>query len=273
MLRIPLGSRLREALMAACTSRAAPLISRSRSNWMMIRVEPWLLRLLIWLTPAILPRDLSSGVATLEAMISGLAPGRLACTVITGKSILGSGETGNRPKLTPPSSRIARLISMVATGRAIKGADRFIAGASYACFLPDPVLAPKALTQTVEKQVDHRRGEQGQQLAEQQAANQYQAQRLAQLRAGTGGEHQRYRTEQRRQGGHQNRPETQQRGAVDRIRRAHALMTLGLQGEVDHHDGVLLDDADQQDDADDGDQAQVIAGQQQRQQRANRRRR
>src|SRR5690606_39864923 len=60
------------------------------------------------------------------AMIAGLAPGRLACTVITGKSMSGSGDTGSKPKLTPPSSRIARLISMVATGRAMKGAERFI---------------------------------------------------------------------------------------------------------------------------------------------------
>ncbi|GAB6387719.1 hypothetical protein STUTZSP0542_12580 [Stutzerimonas marianensis] len=74
-----------------------------------------------------LPSERSSGVATLEAMISGLAPGRLACTVMTGKSMFGSGDTGNNPKLTPPSKRIARLSNIVATGRAMKGADRFIA--------------------------------------------------------------------------------------------------------------------------------------------------
>ena len=44
---MPLGKRLREALMAACTSRAAVLTSLSRSNWMMIWVEPWLLRLVM----------------------------------------------------------------------------------------------------------------------------------------------------------------------------------------------------------------------------------
>ena len=42
-----------------------------------------------------------------------------------------------------------------------------------------------------------------------------------------------------------------QAGLVDRLARALALDPLGLQGEVDHHDRVLLDDADQQDDADD----------------------
>gem|GEM_PF-5961553 len=151
---------------------------------MMIRVEPWLLRLVIWLTPAILPSERSSGVATLDAMISGLAPGRLACTVITGKSIFGSGETGSKVKLTPPSRRIARLSSMVATGRAMNGAERFIGrprpGSCGSCAgLGRFGLAPPALAQAVEEQVDHRRGEQRQQLAHQQAADQHQAQRLA----------------------------------------------------------------------------------------------
>ena len=161
-----------------------------------MRVCPWLLRLLIWLTPAMLPRERSSGVATLEAMISGLAPGRLACTVITGKSMFGSGETGNRPKLTLPSSRIAKLSNMVATGRAMKGAERFMAAGrrklgksallpgSCTRFLHRPLLAAEPVAQSIKEQVDHGRGEQRQQLAKQQAANQYQAQRLTQL--GTG---------------------------------------------------------------------------------------
>ena len=79
------------------------------------------------LTPAMAPKERSSGVATVEAMTSGLAPGRLAWTTITGKSICGSGATGNRPKLTPPSSMIARLSNIVATGRLMKGPDRFMA--------------------------------------------------------------------------------------------------------------------------------------------------
>jgi hypothetical protein len=38
----------------------------------------------------------SSGVATEDAMVSGLAPGSVADTVIVGKSTLGSAETGSR---------------------------------------------------------------------------------------------------------------------------------------------------------------------------------
>ena len=46
-------------------------------------------------------------------------------------------------------------------------------------------------------------------------------------------------------------------------------IALGLQREVDHHDRVLLDDADQQDDADHRDHAQIVMQQHQRQQRAD----
>ncbi|GFM84726.1 hypothetical protein PSCICO_01250 [Pseudomonas cichorii] len=78
------------------------------------------------LTPAMVPSERSSGVATLEAMISGLAPGRLADTTITGKSMFGKGATGSSLKLTAPSSMIARLSRTVATGLRMKGAERFM---------------------------------------------------------------------------------------------------------------------------------------------------
>ncbi len=42
-----------------------------------------------------------------------------------------------------------------------------------------------------------------------------------------------------------------------------------LQGEIDHQDGVLLHQADQQDDSDHGDDAEVGVGEHQRQQRAH----
>ena len=125
----------------------------------------------------------------------------------------------------------------------------------------------------VEIDVDHRRGEQGQQLADQKAADDGDAQRMAQLRAHARAQHQRQGAEQRRHRGHQDGAEAQQRGLVDRLFRRLALVALGLQREVDHHDGVLLDDADQQDDADDGDDVEVMAGDDQRQQRAHARRR
>ena len=40
-------------------------------------------------------------------------------------------------------------------------------------------------------------------------------------------------------------------------------VALGFEGEVDHHDGVLLDDADEQDDADERDDAEIDVGEDQ----------
>ncbi len=124
----PLGSSDREALIAACTSRAAELMSLPRSNWTLIRVAPCELFDVSSLTPAIVPSARSSGVATVDAMISGLAPGRLAKTMMTGKSTCGSGETGRRVNATAPASTIDRLSSVVATGRRMNGAEMLMTG-------------------------------------------------------------------------------------------------------------------------------------------------
>ena len=45
--------------------------------------------------PAMVVNWFSSGVATEDAMVSGLAPGRLAVTCIVGKSTLGRSLTGS----------------------------------------------------------------------------------------------------------------------------------------------------------------------------------
>ena len=82
-------------------------------------------------------------------------------------------------------------------------------------------------------------------------------------------EHQRQRAEQRRHRRHQDRAEAQQAGLVDRLARRLAFVALGVEREVDHHDRVLLHDADQQDDADDGDDAEIVAERHQRKQRAD----
>src|SRR5690625_7187317 len=63
------------------------------------------------------PNDCSSGVATLDAIVSGLAPGKLAVTVIIGKSICGNGATGKNRMANTPTAIIARQIKVLATGR------------------------------------------------------------------------------------------------------------------------------------------------------------
>ena len=72
--------------MAACTSSAAASIGRFRSNCRVICEDPMPLREVICVRPAISENWRSSGWATFEAMVSGLAPGRFAETWIVGKS-------------------------------------------------------------------------------------------------------------------------------------------------------------------------------------------
>src|ERR1700690_239850 len=88
------GRNPADELIAACTSRAAALISRLRSNCRMTTADPTELREVISLTPAMRVNCFSSGVATDAAMTSGLAPGKLALTVMVGKSTSGNAETG-----------------------------------------------------------------------------------------------------------------------------------------------------------------------------------
>ena len=57
-------------------------------------VDPnWLLEV-ISVTPAMRPNWRSSGVATAEAIVSGLAPGKPELTETVGNSTCGKGATG-----------------------------------------------------------------------------------------------------------------------------------------------------------------------------------
>ena len=124
---MPVGSRVRAAFMAACTSRAAPSMSRSRSNCSVTRLLPSEELEVIWVTPAIAPSARSKGVATVAAMVSGLAPGRDADTEMVGKSTCGSGATGSRKKPMTPAIATPSVSSVVAIGRWMNGAEKFIA--------------------------------------------------------------------------------------------------------------------------------------------------
>ena len=92
-----LGRSVSAALMAACTSRAAPSMLRLRSNWTEMRVEPSELREVSSVTPGISPSRRSSGAATVAAMVSGSAPGRLAVTLMVG--IVHRRHAGDRQEL------------------------------------------------------------------------------------------------------------------------------------------------------------------------------
>src|SRR5499427_5556931 len=121
------GSWLRAALMAACTSRAAASMLRLRSNWSTTVLAPSRLVEVISVTPAMRPNWRSSGVATAEAMVSGLAPGKPEKTVIVGKSTCGSGATGRTRNAIAPAMTSAIVSRVVPTGRRTNGLERLTA--------------------------------------------------------------------------------------------------------------------------------------------------
>ena len=67
---------------------------RLRSNCSVIVVCPKPLVEVICDRPGMAVNWSSSGVATVAAIVSGLAPGNCAVTTMVGKSILGSAATG-----------------------------------------------------------------------------------------------------------------------------------------------------------------------------------
>src|SRR5262249_22850505 len=107
---------------------------------------------------------------------------------------------------------------------------------------PNPSCGPHAQT------ASSRLSNVGSKLAQCQPADDGVTERLRDLRAGAGADHQRHGTQHRRQRRHEDRPEAFDTSLVDRFFRRQALVALGVNGEVDHHDAVLLDDADEQDD-------------------------
>ena len=92
---MPAGSNGMAALIAVCTSTEAPSSSLLKSNCSVICADPMELTEVIESKPEIVVNCLSSGVATEEAMVSGLAPGKLAETTKVGKSTFGISATGS----------------------------------------------------------------------------------------------------------------------------------------------------------------------------------
>ena len=70
-------------------------MSRLRSNCSVMLVVPWVLVEFIDVRPEIVENCFSSGSATADAIVSGLAPGRVALTEMVGKSIAGRSLTGS----------------------------------------------------------------------------------------------------------------------------------------------------------------------------------
>ena len=79
--------------------------------------DPRVLEDVISVTAAMCPNWRSSGVATDDAMVSGLAPGKEALTLMVGKSTCGRGDTGRMRNATAPASAMATTRSVVPIGR------------------------------------------------------------------------------------------------------------------------------------------------------------
>src|ERR1700730_9190169 len=170
---------------------------RFRSNCRVMLVDPRRLVEVISVTPAMRPKWRSRGVATAEAIVSGLAPGSPAETETVGNSTSGNGPTGRKLYAIAPASNTAAVNSEVATGLLMKGAEIFTVGSPQSAprrFLRDGFANPivgETASETIEPQVNNRRGKQSQDLTDQQAADNADAQWPAQLRTGTGPERQR----------------------------------------------------------------------------------
>ena len=187
-----------------------------------------------------------------------------------------------------PSSATLIVNSVVATGRRMNGSEMLTLLRPAASRPPGPEAAPqwrrrrsparahgssKASLEARKHQVDDRRRVEREELRDQQAAYDGDAERAAQFRPGADAHGQRQRAQQRRHGGHHDRPKAQQACLIDRFFRRQSLEALRRKREVDHHDAVLLHDADQQDDADERNQVEILVEQHQREQCADARRR
>ena len=79
---IPGGNNGVACVMAVRMSGGTSLILRRRLNWSVIWHAPRLLTEVIESRPSIVENCRSNGVATVEAIVSGFAPGKLAETTI-----------------------------------------------------------------------------------------------------------------------------------------------------------------------------------------------
>jgi hypothetical protein len=125
-----------------------------------------------------------------------------------------------------------------------------------------PASAGEPVLELTEIDIDHRRREQRQGLADDQAADHGVAERLPNLGAGAGSQHERHAAEDGRHRGHHDRTEAQQRRAANGVLRGEMLVLFRGHREIDEHDAVLLNDAYQEDDADQRDQAEIEVEQQ-----------
>src|ERR1039457_6718314 len=120
------------------------------------------------------------------------------------------------------------------------------------------------ILEVVHIEIDHGGRVQGQRLADDESADDGDAERSANLGTNSSAERQRNRAQHGGRGGHHDGTEADQRRFVNRFLRGLA-GTFYLKREVNHHDGVLLHDANQQNDANQRDHVELHVEEQKRQ--------
>src|SRR5205823_14415676 len=128
--------------------------------------------------------------------------------------------------------------------------------------------ASQPLLQLVQVRVDHRRHVQRDELGERQPAHDGDPEGTPGLGALAHAQRDRERAHERRHRGHHDGPKPDAARLEDRLARRLALRALRVEGEVDHHDAVLLHEPHEHDHAHEGVHAQLHPEQHQRDQRA-----
>src|SRR5258705_580936 len=119
-------------------------------------------------------------------------------------------------------------------------------------------FSESAKPEFVESEINDRSGVERKKLAHDEAADDADAEGAAKFGTGAGAERQRESAKEGSHGGHQDGAEAQHARFEDGVFGAFAAFAFGLEGKVNHHDGVFLDDTDEQDDADDGNDVEVL---------------
>ena len=186
--------------------------------------------------------------------MSGLAPGKVADTVIVGKSTCGKGAVGSCKKATTPAradcrrQQCRRDRSMNEWSRNIHA--RFRRSQALPAFCFRGARAGELRSQSIKEEIDDWRCVKCQHLTNDQSADDRDAERATQLSADAVAKRKRQCAEQRGERGHHDGAETQQTRLINRLERLLVFVALRVEREVDHHDRVLLHDADQQNDSD-----------------------
>src|SRR6185437_2270355 len=139
-------------------------------------------------------------------------------------------------------------------------------------FKDEAAPARESVAQVVEHEVDDRRGEERKTLTDDESADDGNAERLPELRTGACAKREWKAAEDRGHGSHHDGTEAQHARLVDGLFGRLVVFALSDQGEVDHHDGVLLHDADEQDDADHRDDRKIDLEDKQSEERTDARR-